>query len=256
MPSGKEWHRAELIVAFNLYCKVPFGQLHKSNPLIIQLANKLERTPSSVAMKLVNFASLDPTHKNRGVRGLSHASTSDRQIWEEFNGNWERLSYESQKAFNKLFAKPLYDEILDKAERLIDKPTEKKGTVRIRLVQSFFREAVLSSYNFSCSMCRLNIVKLLNASHIIPWSVEKKRRGDPRNGLSLCALHDRAFDRGLISIDDKYQILLSKELKAEYRNDLYKVAFLNLEGSKIMLPEKFKPDLDALVYHREKIFSE
>lgn len=256
MPSGKEWHRAELIVAFNLYCKVPFGQLHKSNLLIIQLANKLGRTPSSVAMKLVNFASLDPTHKNRGIKGLYHTSTSDRQIWEEFNGNWERLSYESQKAFNKLFAKPLYDEILDKAERLINKPTEKKGTVRIRLVQSFFREAVLSSYNFSCSMCRLNVVKLLNASHIIPWSVEKKRRGDPRNGLSLCALHDRAFDRGLISIDDKYQILLSKELKAEYRNDLYKVAFLNLEGSKIMLPEKFKPDLDALVYHREKIFSE
>ena len=78
MSSGKEWRRAELIVAFNLYCKVPFGQLHKSNPLIIQLANKLGRTPSSVAMKLVNFASLDPTHKNRGVRGLSHASTSDR----------------------------------------------------------------------------------------------------------------------------------------------------------------------------------
>jgi putative restriction endonuclease len=256
MPIGKEWHRAELIVAFNLYCKVPFGQLHKSNPLIIQLANKLGRTPSSVAMKLVNFASLDPTHKNRGIKGLYHTSTSDRQIWEEFNGNWESLAFESQKAFNKLFAKPLYDEILDKAKRLIDKPTEKKGTVRIRLVQSFFREAVLSSYNFACSMCRLNIVKLLNASHIIPWSVEKKRRGDPRNGLSLCALHDRAFDRGLISIDDKYRILLSKELKAEYRNDLYKVAFLNLEGSKIMLPEKFKPDLDALVYHREKIFSE
>jgi len=256
MPSGKDWHRAELIVAFNLYCKVPFGQLHKSNPLIIQLANKLERTPSSVAMKLVNFASLDPTHKNRGVRGLSHASASDRQIWEEFNGNWEKLSYESQKAFNKLFATPLYDETLDKAERLIDKPTEKKGTARIRLVQSFFREAVLSSYNFSCSMCRLNIVKLLNASHIIPWSVEKERRGDPTNGLSLCVLHDRAFDRGLISIDDKYRMILSKELKTEYRNNLYKVAFLNLGGNKIMLPEKFKPDPTALAYHRQNIFLE
>jgi len=254
MPSGKEWHRAELIVAFNLYCKVPFGQLHKSNPLIIQLADKLDRTPSSVAMKLVNFASLDPTHKNRGVRGLSHASTSDRQIWEEFNGNWERLSYESQKAFNKLIAQPLYDEMLDKAEQLIDKPTEKESTVRVRLVQSFFRETVLSSYNFSCSMCRLSIAKLLNASHIIPWSVEKKRRGDPTNGLSLCVLHDRAFDRGLLSIDDKYQMTLSKELKMGYRNDLYKVAFLSLEGNKIMLPEKFKPDLTALAYHRQKIF--
>jgi predicted restriction endonuclease len=196
-------------------------------------------------MKLVNFASLDPTHQNRGIKGLYHTSTGDRQIWEEFNGNWE-----------KLIAQPLYDEMPDKAELLIDKPTEKESTVRVRLVQSFFRETVLSSYNFSCSMCRLSIIKLLNASHIIPWSIEKKRRGDPTNGLSLCVLHDRAFDRGLISIDDKYRMILSKELKTEYRNNLYKVAFLNLGGNKIMLPEKFKPDPIALAYHRQNIFLE
>ena len=54
------WTRDELLVAFNLYCKTPFGRLHQRNPEIIRLASALGRTPSALAMKLVNFASLDP----------------------------------------------------------------------------------------------------------------------------------------------------------------------------------------------------
>jgi hypothetical protein len=54
------WTRNELIVAFNLYCKMRFGQLHRRNPQVIQLANQLGRTPSAVAMKLCNFAAFDP----------------------------------------------------------------------------------------------------------------------------------------------------------------------------------------------------
>ena len=54
---------------------------------------------------------------------------------------------------------------------------------------------------------------LLNASHIIPWSVDKMRRADPRNGLSLCVLHDRAFDRGLIAVDEDFRIILSEKVR-------------------------------------------
>ena len=96
---------------------------------------------------------------------------------------------------------------------------------------------------------------MLNASHIIPWSINKDRRADPSNGLSLCAFHDRAFDRGLITIDDNYKIVLSKEVKSSAKiPKLHKVGLLDVEGHKIMLPEKFYPAKDALVYHRKKIF--
>ena len=95
---------------------------------------------------------------------------------------------------------------------------------------------------------------MLNASHIIPWSIDKSRRADPTNGLSFCAFHDRAFDRGLISVDDKLRIILSKEVKIVNAPKLHKVGLLEIEGKKIRLPDRFMPDQIALAYHREKVF--
>ncbi len=63
----KLWTREELIIAINLYFKIPFGKLHSRNPQIIKLAELLNRTPGSIAYKLVNFASLDPTLKQKGA---------------------------------------------------------------------------------------------------------------------------------------------------------------------------------------------
>lgn len=251
---AKNWSRDELIIVFNLYCRTPFGRMHKSNPEIIQLAERIGRTPSAVAMKMVNFASLDPAQKKRNIKGLSHASRQDSQIWEEFNENWENLAFESQRTiagFQGERSKELIDEqvLLDS-----DVPTEAQKSVRVRLVQRFFRETVLSSYNFSCAICRLNLPVLLNASHIIPWSVDKMRRADPRNGLSLCVLHDRAFDRGLITICEDFKIAVSQEIKTPNASKLYRIGLLEIEGEKINLPDRFGPDPVALAYHREKIF--
>lgn len=76
----KLWTRDELILAANLYCKLPFGRLHRLNPDVINLASLIGRTPSSVAFKLVNFASLDPSLKARGIKGASNAGKLDRMI--------------------------------------------------------------------------------------------------------------------------------------------------------------------------------
>lgn len=72
----KNWQRDELLLALNLYCKLPFGQYHNRNPEIIQLAGFVNRSPDAVAMKLSNFASFDPYHQARGIKGLANASHS------------------------------------------------------------------------------------------------------------------------------------------------------------------------------------
>jgi hypothetical protein len=59
------------------YFALPFGQMHTRNPGVIQLARLLGRTPLSVAMKLVNLASLDPGHQARGNRGLANDTLAD-----------------------------------------------------------------------------------------------------------------------------------------------------------------------------------
>ena len=250
----KNWTRYELIVAFNLYCRIPFGRIHKSNPDIIRISKKIKRTPSALAMKMVNFASLDPVHQNRDVKVLQHVSKQDKQICNEFHKDWESLAFESQRVLGRLMGEIGEEYIREIVLRDSDIPTEAQRTTRVRLVQWFFREAVLSSYNFSCTVCKLNLPAMLNASHIVPWSVDESRRADPSNGLTFCVFHDRAFDRGLMTIDKNFRVVLSKEVKVMDAPKLHRVGFLEIEGQSIILPDKFRPDQVALAYHRDKVF--
>lgn len=242
------WSREQALACFNLYCRIPFGKLHSRNPEIVAFADAIGRTPSAVAMKLVNFASFDPAHKKRNVRGLSNASSLDREIWEDFEAAPNTIAEQSEEAFNQLSlptALPIEQEL-----ELPQGPTEKELTRPMRLVQSFFRRSVLASYGYKCSFCGLELREFLNASHIIPWSESVELRAKPQNGLCLCVIHDRAFDRKLISVDADYRLLISKQLKKANPLPLHRVAFLDLEGQRINLPGKFLPDPACLARHR------
>ena len=97
----RNWTREELILAFNLYCKIPFGKYNQRTAEVQELAGLIERTPSAVAFKLVNFASLDPYHQNRGVKGMSNAGKLDKEIYDEFSNNWDDLIYESEELLSE-----------------------------------------------------------------------------------------------------------------------------------------------------------
>ena len=247
----RNWTREELIVAFNLYCKIPFSKINHRNHLLIKLANAIGRTPSAVAWKLVNFASLDSSLQERGIKGASNTGKLDKIIFDEFINNWDDLSYESEFLLSRFLNKNttvLYDEVTDFKEG-----KEVDMSVKVRTNQSFFRSAVLSSYDFKCCLTNIDIPGLLIASHIIPWSKDKKNRLNPRNGLCLNNLHDKAFDSGLITFDGDFRLVLSNELKGS-NSDNVKTYFHQLEGKALMLPKKFRPDENFLIYHNENIF--
>jgi len=255
MPTQRQnWARDELVVAFNLYCRMPFGQIRHQNPVIVKLAESIGRTPSALSMKMGNFARLDPAHQSRNVGGLSHGGKADGEVWDEFHSNWEALALESQLALQRLDSGAYAEEELEPPTLAGDTPSETRRLVRVRLVQQFFRQSVLSSYDNACTICELRLRNMLNASHIIPWSVDAARRADPRNGLSLCAFHDRAFDRGLITIDEHLRVTVSQQAKIEDPPKFHHVGLLEIENRPIRLPERFHPDADALAYHRENIF--
>ncbi|MEO6923414.1 MAG: HNH endonuclease signature motif containing protein, partial [Bryocella sp.] len=181
MTPRRNWTRDELVIAFNLYCKIPFGKIHTRNPEIVTLANALNRTPSALSWKLANFARLDPSLKARRISGAEHGSKLDEQIWEEFNGDWDRLSLESELRLNGVLGieqRPYFPEQFPDG-------ISRAAIVNVRINQAFFRSAVLAAYESKCCITGLSVPPLLNASHIVPWSVDVRNRTNPRNGLCL-----------------------------------------------------------------------
>lgn len=259
-PDIGKWTQSQLKLAFYLYCQLPFGKLHRQNPEIIQLAKLIHRTPSSVAMKLCNFASLDPSITATGRKGLEGASQGDREVWTLFHNNWEQLATESEELLVAFYP----DQLL-KTEKEMDEWDDfalssfhgetRKVLVNQRLKQSFFRRAVSASYQERCCMSGVSEPELLVASHIVPWSKDKANRLNPANGLYLSAIHDRAFDNGLITLSSDLRVILSKKLK-QSRGDFLRNIFQAIEGKPIELPQRFAPNPEFLAYHRDVIFKD
>lgn len=248
----KLWTRDELILAINLYCKLPFGKMHKSNPEVIKFAELIERTPSSVALKLGNLASFDPTLKERGIKGAQNASKLDKQIWNEFYNNWDVALLHSEELLAKQKHTTIEKQNKIDFSDLPKEGKEKERLVKVRVNQSIFRTIILATYNNACCITGINNTDLLVASHIVPWSKDEKNRLNPMNGLCLNALHDRAFDKGLITVDAKdYTIKISSKLKTKNSVDSIIQNFISLEGNKILLPDKFIPSKDFLKSHND-----
>ncbi len=249
------WTREELIVAINLYCKLPFGKLHSRNIDIINLAKIIDRTPGSVALKLGNFASLDPSIKESGRKGAANVSKLDKLIWAEFFNDWETLAFESEKLRAK-FNNSSIEQLNQIPEHEL--PVEGKSReqiVKARVNQSFFRSVILAAYNYTCCITGLQVPELLVAGHIVPWARDIKNRMNPRNGILLNALHDKAFENGLLTITPEYKVIINPEL----RNSKTKIGldefFIKYEGKAIIQPSRFLPDRGLLVAHNKNSFN-
>ena len=127
--------------------------------------------------------------------------------------------------------------------------------MNLRIKQVFFRNVVLASYGFRCCVTGLAIQDLLNASHIVPWSVDRKNRLNPHNGLALNALHDRAFDRGYITILPAGEMRVARNAIKEWiQDEAIKSLLLRYEGVIIAKAERFPPNQDFLEYHNDHLF--
>jgi putative restriction endonuclease len=246
----KDWTRDEHVLAFNLYCKIPFGRQHSRAPEIIELAKLLGRSPNSVALKLNNFSRLDPELQARGIRGMAHGAKGEIEVWDDFEADPQALAFASERLLAKYTGRTLEAIAqIDEAE-LPKEGLERERMVRVRVNQHFFRVAVLAAYDSRCCITGLAVPELLVASHIVAWSKDRKHRMNPRNGLCLNALHDRAFDRGLMYIDEDLLVRFVRRLR-QSRKDSGLDWLLSFEGKPICPPKRFAPDLSLLVLHRD-----
>lgn len=250
MKTGQRlWTRDELLLALNLYYQLPFGKLDKGNPEVVRLATIIDRTPSSVAYKLVNFASLDPSLQARGIKGATNASKLDRDIWNEFYQHLEDASYESQQLYQSLTDQ----QAVSGETWALKTGLERETVTKARINQAFFRKSVLASYNYTCCITGITLPELLVAGHIRPWSMDEANRLNPRNGLCLNALHDKAFEGGMITITPDLKVLVSNSIK-QMGGHVMQEYFWKYDQKEIIPPTKFLPDPEFLKYHNHERF--
>lgn len=244
------WTEKQITIVLYEYCRRPFGQFSGTKPFLKELGELINRTPGAIVRKVGNLASFDPQMKARGVGGLAHTSKLDKEVWEKYYGHWDLLAYDAESLLAQLKNKELEESVnIDLSNLPIG--LERKQEVKRRINQSFFREAVLSSYSYRCCVTGISNTPLLEACHISGWADDENNRTNPKNGLCMTPTFHRAYDKYLMAITPDYEIVLSDIMLGGAKGEVTSSFLKELQGRKIIMPEKFAPEKDFLAQHYE-----
>ena len=179
-------------------------------------------------------ALLNTYFPNRTVLNIETARKYSQEIE-------EHILYDPDENHTRLIIKQFEGETIEAREELLI------------LRSHFFRKAILEVYGKQCAVSGLKIdpikqTLLIDACHIVPFA--QTAYDTIRNGIALSPTFHRAFDNGLIAIDDEYRLLVHPKL-----NDYNPAAGIRqYENKTIFLPkeERFYPSLQRLAEHRAR----
>lgn len=147
---------------------------------------------------------------------------------------------------------------------VLNKATSPKTSIRISKEEviivrnGIFKKMIPKIYNNSCCFTGLRLTSfhgysIIDACHIVPFSYNQN--DTISNGLALCPNMHRAFDRGLLTVDDSYRIKVSKQI---FEDETHPYSLKHLDEKRIGLPNErdYFPSQENLAWHRAKIFKE
>src|SRR5579885_1906923 len=248
LPSPKKrnppWSRDELILALDLYLSQ--GLLDDRSPDVIALSEDLRclaaveqndpevfRNPNGVAMKLGNFAALDPGYNGKG---LSAGGKGDREVWNEFVHTPSVLRAAASAIRSRVRKDNSLGELVEvesdkdfKPELIGDTRTRLATSIVARRGQTRFRQVLLEAYEGRCAFSGFDAVDALEAAHILAYMGNESNH--VCNGLLLRADLHTLFDLGLLAVEpDTMTIVIAAEVK--------QTLYAELAGKKIRLPIK------------------
>jgi|GEM_PF-5159975 len=252
------WTWEETLAAFYVYSQIPYGKVSLSCREVINLSELLgQRSVGSVKAKLGNIHSASPVTIRLGQKGLSHVGKLEKKVWQDYEKEPDDLMAQAMdvlkgKGFNC-------------GEVLVEPCSYPEGAdiitlVRARAHQNIFRNEIVRAYGGKCCITGISDTNLLNASHIKPWvKCDGREKTSVNNGLCLNTLHDRLFDRGIITVDSDLKLVFSKKLKNGLDAGVYGQFehFIGVDGQKLLMantPVHFQPDRKFLEFHHNYIF--
>ena len=251
--AGKRWTYEETQMAFALYYLISVSEIDKRDADVWRLAESLGRTPRSVAMKLWNIAALDERRISQGKAGLRHGSSLDAKAWDDYRAQGDSFVWDGIVLLDSVLAYKKLTPNVQYATMSLREGGERVVQAKQRINQAYFKNCLLQNYSGRCCLTGLPIIDLLIASHIKPWSAcaDGFERVDPRNGLLLNAFHDKAFDRGLITLSKGMEVIVSRKVSHDNANDDWLWAF---DGKGIELPLCNAPAAEFIEYHQDCVF--
>lgn len=247
--ANRLWSREEFILALDLYFRIPFGQISKSNPDIIKLADFIGRTPSSVGMRLSNYANCDPELKATGIKGLAGGQQQCQPYWDEFanaRGKLITAAIESRTQLIEAHRRESNEFYTHKSEwdNLVNEMYDYK-----------FQDIVAKNYHGHCAISGMKAKQFLVGCHIIPSCENEAESMKASNGILLNLLYARAYVEGLIGFDTKYKIHFSLDIKKHKFEDGFHL-FKRYEGEHLQLGDVIiKPDTAFLEWHMDTVFN-
>lgn len=255
----RNWTRQETLMALAFYLCPPLPRKNwdDSDAEVQLLAEKIGRSESAVCLKIGNLKACDP---NRSGSGFAHAATMDAQVMAEYLSEPDETMSEALCELEQTGIQISYDGRIEvPGPSRLGRPqkfgVERTTQIRTRVNQDYFRNVLLANYDSTCCLTGVSVPALLTASHIKPWAAAtQSERLMSSNGLLLNAFHDRAFDRGLITLDNRYRIVVSSRVPHTPANDRWIYAYAD---NRIRLPrggESTWPSLEFIRYHNDCVF--
>lgn len=163
-------------------------------------------------------------------------------------GNKKLINTLAQQILEAHFTESIQEEIADELGFDLQQIRKQRDPL--------FRKNVLRAYNYQCAICGFNMrhddtTVALEAAHI-KW----KQQGGPceiPNGLALCAIHHKAFDKGSIGLDENMRVLVSDAVNG---GGIVEKLFWDFDGKTIALPQERKnyPFEGFVEWHRKEVF--
>ena len=256
-PSRQNWTHDELLAAFYLYMQIKPSEMQPAFPPVERLARSLNKPNLAVAAKLRTLAQLDPVLSGNAVRATDNITPLDKSVWSEFRSDWTRTTIRASEAFESVVGNYWTEASANQvsasdAQYLFQEGQTREAIVQVRRNQYVFRRAILTSYDATCCISGLTDERLLIASHIVPWAEDAQNRLNPENGLCLSALHDRAYDQGLMTVLPDFTIRVAAEVKGRKTDDFLSETLIQYDQKKIRLPGRFRPNREFLTSHARK----
>lgn len=243
--TSNPWTEDEFILALELYFRIPFGSISKSNPDIIKLAKLIGRTPSSVGMRLSNYAHLDP---NLSANGLSGGGKNCALYWNKYEHNLSQLKKDAAvsriRIIEQIESNALPIQRIKDVDRLVDD-----------MYNFRFQDIILSNYNQRCAVTGMAIPSLITACHIIPSAIDEETNLKADNGICLTVLHAKSYVEGLIGIDADYILHISPQLKKYAFENGYSSNFKRYDNQRLNFNNVVaKPNPEYLEWHMQTIY--